>query len=105
MITQIINKVKPITKPNAMQVLIAQIQYSPDWKKEDYLSEFPNLDNEGKYIVQVYDTCRILAKVNGLMDTVWNKYEDMQYGKRIAFINKMQNTAVEMLKEIANNQD
>ena len=105
MITQIINKVKPTTKPNAMQVLIAQIQYIPDWKKEDYISEFPNLDNEGKYIVQVYDTCRILAKVNGLMDTVWNKYEDMQYGKRIAFINKMQNTAVEMLKEIANNQD
>ena len=59
MITQLINRIKPIEKPSALQVLIAQIQYVPDWKKEDYLSEFPNLDNEGKYIVQVYQTCRI----------------------------------------------
>jgi len=102
---QLINKIPYITKPNPMEVLIAQIQYSPDWKKEDYISGFPNLDNEGKYIVQVYDTCRILAKVNGVLDSVWNKYEDMQYGARISFINKMQNTAVKMLEEIANNQD
>ena len=105
MITQLINRIKPIEKPSALQVLIAQIQYIPDWKKEDYLSEFPNLDDEGKYIVQVYQTCRILAKVNGVLDSVWNKYADMQYGARISFINKMQNTAIEMLKEIANNQD
>ena len=101
MITELINKVKT-DKPNPTQVLIAQIQYLPNWKKEDYLSEFPNLDNQAKYIVQVYQTCRILAKVNGLMDSVWNKYEGGQFGLRIEWINKVQSTAVDMLNEIAN---
>ena len=100
--SKMLNQIKPIEKPNLVQTLIAQIQYVPDWKKEDFLNEFPNLDNEAKYIVQVYQTCRILAELKGVLDTVWNKYEDMQYGKRVEFINKVQSIAIDMLNEIAN---
>ena len=53
MIKQIINKIKGEEKPNTTQVLIGQLTYVEDWKKEDFLSEYPNLDNEGKFIVQV----------------------------------------------------
>ena len=96
-----LNQIKPIERPNLVQTLIAQIQYVPDWKKEDFLNEFPNLDNEAKYIVQVYQTCRILAELKGVLDTVWNKYEHMHYGKRVDFINKVQSIAIDMLNQIA----
>lgn len=101
MIKQIINKIKGEEKPNTTQVLIGQLTYIEDWKKEDFLSEYPNLDNEGKFIVQVYHTCRILAEQNGLLEKVWNNRQDFQYTARIEWINKVQSVAISMLEEVA----
>ena len=35
-----LNQIKPIERPSLVETLITQIQYVPDWKKEDFLNEY-----------------------------------------------------------------
>tara|TARA_B100000424_G_C22887072_1_gene471947 strand:+ start:57 stop:374 length:318 start_codon:yes stop_codon:yes gene_type:complete len=98
-----LNQIKPIERPSLVETLITQIQYVPDWKKEDFLNEYSELEDSAKYIVLVYQQCRNIAQSLNVLESIWNAQEGMQFSKRIDFINKVQFKAVEMVDEAITN--
>ena len=94
-------------KHSEVETLAAQLQYVKDWSKKDFLDIYPNLDEHSNYIVQVYETCRILAKVDKVFDKVWNVKDKNSllpyFSKRLDYINDNLIRAKQILNQAIGN--